>query len=439
MGKERILLIGSGGREYATALKLLKSPDLHELVVAPGSDGIEHVLGRQDPRVRRVPATKQSEWASLARQLREDGGLSFVLVGPEQPLVDGIGDQLEALGIPLFGPNKKAARLEGSKLFAKEVFTTLGIPTANPWTYFDDLKVAKAYVQSVKHQVVVKADGLAAGKGVTVCDDVTDALAAIDECMVEKKFGAAGERVVIERRLYGKEFSFIFVTDGKTVLPLPTARDYKRRDDGDKGPNTGGMGAYSPNEYVDPVLYEKIMNRIVLPLVHGLREVYKIKYRGVLYVGGMAVEENGEVNPRVLELNVRNGDPEAQVNLLRLSADLVEIGKRVRDGNLEGLGTVEESPDHNLCLVLVSEGYPGSYKTGIPIFGLENVGVGNGAYPIHAGTKFNPEANRWETDGGRVLGIVGKGETLKQAKRIAYQEAGKVIFGGKSLRNDVGR
>lgn len=454
MGKERVLLIGSGGREYATALKLLGAPDLDELIVAPGSDGIEHVLGGQDSRVKRVPLNKQTEWVSLARERKAEGsGFSFVLVGPEQPLVDSIGDQLEALGIPLFGPNERPARLEGSKLFAKEAFTTFGIPTANPWAYFDDPEAARAYVRSANHQVVVKADGLAAGKGVTVCDDVTDALKAIDKCMVEKKFGAAGERVVIERRLYGKEFSFIFITDGKTVLPLPTARDYKRRDDGDKGPNTGGMGAYSPNEYVDPVLYTKIMNRIVLPLVDGLREVYKVKYRGFLYVGGMAVEENDEVNPYVLELNVRNGDPEAQVNLPRLSTDLVEIGKRVRDGNLEGLGPIEESSGHSLCLVLTSgkisefrdgkwheqEGYPGTYATGIPIFGLENVGVSSGAYVVHAETRFNSVQNRWETNGGRVLGIVTQGKTLEDAWRRTNQEAEKIIFAGKSYRKDIGR
>lgn len=439
MGKERVLLIGSGGREYATALKLLESPDLGELVVAPGSDGMEYVLGRQDPRVRRVSAAKQSEWVSLARQLREDGGLSFVLVGPEQPLVDGIDGELEPYGVLLFGPNKEAARLEGSKFFAKQVFTHLGIPTAIPYACFDDSEQAKAYVQSLKHQVVVKADGLTAGKGVTVCADVNDASRAIDDCMIEKKFGSAGARVVIERRLHGNEFSFIFVTDGKTVLPLPTARDYKRRYDNDQGPNTGGMGAYSPNEYVDSTLHEKIMNRIVFPLIHGLRERYGIRYKGILYIGGMAVKENEEVNPYVLELNVRNGDPEAQVNLPRLSADLVEIGKRVRDGNLEGLGPVEESPDHYICLVLVSEGYPGNYATGIPIFGLENVGVGNGAYVVHAGTRFNQKEKRWETDGGRVLGIVGKGETLEEARRQVYQEAQKVIFGGKDSRSDIGR
>lgn len=440
-GKERVLLLGrAGGREFALARAFLESSNLEELCVAPGSDGIEMVLGGYDSRITRFPSGKMEDWVSFAHERKLAGaGFGFALVGPESPLIAGIADRLETVGTWVLGPDKKGAKMEGSKSHAKHVFTRLKIPTAIPWVTFDNPEEARAYVRLAKHRVVVKADGEAAGKGAFVCDDVTDALRAIDECMIERKFGAGGDRVVIERRLHGTEFSFIFLTDGKTVLPLPVARDYKRRFDGDHGPNTGGMGAYAPNEYVDPVLYEKIMNRIAFPLIHGLREVYKIDYKGFMYIGGMAVEENGEVNPYALEINVRAGDPETQVQMPLFNMDLVAVGRLAREGRLGEIGLVKQSDEHCVCLVLVSEGYPGSYVTDVPIFGLENVGVGNGAYPVHAGTRFNQKEKRWETDGGRVLGIVGKGKTLEEARRRVYPEAQKVIFGGKALRGDIGR
>lgn len=451
MGKERVLLVGSGGREYATALKLLESPALHELVVVPGNDGVEYILGRQDRRVRRVSATQQADLVSFARGKRAIGEpFSFAIVGPESPLIAGITNRLESVGTWVLGPDQKGAQMEGSKSYAKRVFTQLKIPTATPWAAFANPEQAKAHVRTLKHQVVVKADGEAAGKGVFVCDDVADALAAIDICMVERRFGVAGDKVVVEKRLCGMEFSFIFLTDGKTLLPLPVARDYKRRFDEDQGPNTGGMGAYAPNEYVTPVLYEKIMNRIALPLINGLREVYKIDYKGFMYIGGMAVEEKHEINPYVLETNVRGGDPETQVQLPFFNVDFVEVGRLARERRLEEVKFVRQPDEHCVCVVLVSgkgpkpdggwyEGYPGNYATGVPIFGLENVGVGNDAHVIHAGTRFNPTEKRWETNGGRVLGVVAKGKTLEDARRTAYQESGKIIFGGNASRRDIGR
>jgi len=434
-----VLLIGSGGREHVTAWKFLQSPHVGKLYVAPGNDGIAAVNGR-DPRLERVPVRELEDLLRLAQEKEVD--LTFV--GPEQPLSSGIVDLFQAHGLAIFGPTQAAARLESSKAYAKDLMAALGIPIPE-YRHFDDPDAARAYIRSRDYPVVVKADGLAAGKGSIVCNDTAEALAAVDTLMVERRFGAAGDRVVIERRLYGTEASFFCFTDGQVIKPMAWARDYKPVFDGDRGPNTGGMGCYSPNHEIDPGMVDKIMQRIALPLIEGLARREGVVYRGILYIGLMLVEEQGELNPYVLEINVRMGDPEAQVIYPRLETDFVEICQAGIRGELDGVD-FSWSDDHYVCVCATSgrykgrkgwyPGYPGRYGIGRPIRGLDQ--VSDAVLVFHAGTRWDPESGCFRVHGGRVLSIVAGDITLAAARERVYREMAKIHFDGIHYRRDIG-
>lgn len=436
--KVTVLVVGSGGREHVTAWKFLQSPRVEKLYVVPGNGGIT-ALSWQDPRVVQVDARKNDEVLALAKEKQVD--LTFV--GPEGPLSSGIVDRFQAEGLRIFGPTQAAARLESSKAYAKALMARLGIPIPVHRS-FDDPDAAKAYIESRGCPVVVKADGLAAGKGSLVCDDVTDAFAAVDTLMIERKFGAAGDRVVVEKRLYGTEASFFCFTDGKVIKPMAWARDYKPVYNGDHGPNTGGMGSYSPNNEIDPGMVEKIMDRIALPLVDGLAREEGVIYRGILYIGLMLVEEQGELNPYVLEINIRMGDPEAQVIYPRLETDFVDICEAGIHGELNSVDFVW-SGDCYICVCATSgryrgsngwyRGYPERYGIGQPIYGLDK--IDDDVLVFHAGTRWEPEARQFCVHGGRVLSVVAGRPTLAAAREAVYRELEKIHFKGIHYRTDI--
>ncbi len=440
MTKEKltILVVGSGGREHVTAWKFLQSPRVAKLYVAPGNAGIT-ALAWQDPRVERVDARENDELLALAKE--KQVGLTFV--GPESPLSGGIVDQFQAGGLTIFGPTQAAARLEYSKAYAKDLMARLGIPIPEHRN-FDDPAEARAYIRSRDYPVVVKADGLAAGKGSLVCDDVADAFDAVDVLMVDRKFGAAGDRVVVEKRLYGTEASFFCFTDGKVIKPMAWARDYKPVFDGDRGPNTGGMGGYSPNQEIDPCMVDRIMHRIARPLIDGLAREEGVIYKGILYIGLMLVEEGGETNPYVLEINIRMGDPEAQVIYPRLKTDFVDICEAVVHGDLDQIDLIW-SDDSYVCVCATSgryrgskgwyQGYPDRYGIGKPIHGLAD--MDDGVLVFHAGTRWDPGVGQFRVHGGRVLSVVAGEPTLAAARDRVYQELQKIRFDGIHYRTDI--
>lgn len=436
--KVTVLVVGSGGREHVTAWKFLQSPRVAKLYVAPGNAGIT-AMAWQDPRVEQVAARENDEVLALARERAVD----ITFVGPESPLSSGIVDQFRAEGLAIFGPTRAAARLEYSKAYAKDLMAKLKVPIPEH-RIFDDPDAARAYIERQDDPVVVKADGLAAGKGSLVCDDVTDAFDAVDTLMVERKFGAAGDRIVIEQRLYGTEASFFCFTDGNVIKPLAWARDYKRVFNGDRGPNTGGMGGYSPNAEIDPGMVDKIMNRIARPLIDGLAREEGVVYKGILYIGLMLVEEGGELNPSVLEINIRMGDPEAQVIYPRLQTDFADICDAVIRGELDQLDFVW-SNDAYVCVCATSgryrgskgwyQGYPDRYGIGKPISGLDK--IDDDVLVFHAGTRWDPKAGKFRVHGGRVLSVVAGQPTLAAARDRVYQELQKVSFTGIHYRTDI--
>lgn len=436
--KVTVLLVGSGGREHVTAWKFLQSPCLGKLYVAPGNGGIT-ALAWQDPRVEQVDIHEDNELLAFAKEKKVD--LTFV--GPESPLSRGIVDLFQAEGLQIFGPTQAAARLEWSKAYTKDLMARLGIPIPE-YRNFNSPEAAKTYIQSRNYPVVVKADGLAAGKGSLVCNEVTEALAAVDTLMVERKFGAAGDRIVVERRLYGTEASFFCFTDGKVIKPMAWARDYKPAYDGDRGPNTGGMGAYSPNQEIDSGMIDKIMHRIAQPLIEGLAREEGIVYKGILYIGLMLVNEGGEINPYVLEVNVRMGDPEAQVIYPRLETDFVEICKAGIHGKLDSINFVW-SDNYSVCVCAVSgpckgktgwyKGYPHRYRIGGPILGLDQ--ISDDVLVFHAGTHWDPQNSHFRVNGGRVLGVVALQPSLSAARDRVYQELKKIDFEGIAYRTDI--
>ena len=428
----KVLVIGSGGRDHAIAWKFAQSKRVKQLFVAHGNAGISQVATC-------VNARTIEEMADFAA--REKIDLTFV--GPEKPLSAGIVDLFERRGLPIIGPNQQASRLESSKCDTKIMLKELGIPVPE-FAVFDDPDKARNYVRQVPYPVVVKADGLAAGKGSLVCDQVQDAEQAIHAIMEERIFGDSGARVDIEKRLYGRELSFFCFTDGYSIIPMVAAQDYKRAQDKDQGKNTGGMGAYSPHPWLDEFLVEKIMTRVAEPLIHGVREKYGIVYRGILYAGLMLVGEGSEITPYVLEINIRLGDPEAQVILPRLETDLVDVCEAILTGQL-GKMELRWDPDYRLCLIAVSgptkgkkgwyKGYPDRYKIEVPIQGLDQ--IDSRCLTFHSGTGRN-EKSQWITTGGRVLGIVSIGQTLAEAKELAYGEMKKIHFEGIYYRGDIG-
>jgi len=421
----KVLVVGSGGREHAICWKIAQSKKVDELYCAPGNGGIARIATLVD-----IGSDDIEGLLKFAKS--KDIGLT--VVGPEAPLVKGIVDVFEKGGLRIFGPGRRASMLEGSKIFAKEMMKKWNIPTAD-FKVFDDYKKARDYVEEKELPLVIKADGLAAGKGVSVCCTRDEALKALEEAMVNKKFGAAGERVVVEDCLEGEEASIIVISDGKNVVPLATSQDHKRALDGDKGQNTGGMGAYSPAPVVTPELEHKIMDEIIMPMIKGMAGE-GLPYKGVLYAGIMVTSDG----PKTLEFNVRFGDPETQAVFPRLKSDLVDLIERSIDGGLKG-SVPSWDKGSCVCVVMASGGYPGKYEKGKEVKGLDKAEKIKDAVVFHAGTKSMSEAGRGKimTSGGRVLGVTGLGETVKLAIEKAYEGVSAIRFDKMHYRRDIGK
>jgi phosphoribosylamine--glycine ligase len=399
--------------------KLAQSPKVKEIYVAPGNAGTAQIAHNLN-----IGSTDIASLAKIAREKR----IELAVIGPEAPLADGIVDYFQGIDIPIFGSTKKATEIESSKVFAKELMQKYGIPCAQS-TSFSTYAEAKEYIQRQTPPIVVKADGLAAGKGVTVADSIPQALDALATFMESRAFGAAGEKVVIEQCLSGKEMSAFAFTDATTVIPMVAACDYKRIYDGDQGPNTGGMGSYSPPHFITPTLAKTVKESIMEPAVKAM-EKEKKPYKGVLY-GGLMITTDG---PKVLEFNARFGDPEAQVTLPLLKTDLVDIFLAVINGNLYQID-VEWSEDACVGVVMASAGYPGSYQTGLPISGLDN--LDGDILVFHAGTKIGSEPGQVLTNGGRVLTVVASGRTLTEAREKVYNNISQIRFEGCHYRKDI--
>ncbi len=416
----RVLLVGGGGREHALAWKLAQSPRLGALYAAPGNPGIARVAECVPVRADDVTAV-----ADLAEQERID----LTVVGPEAPLALGLVDLLLARGRPAFGPSRAAAALESSKVFAKGLFARHGIPTAR-FAVFDRPDAARGFVRDLRGRAVVKADGLAAGKGAVVCTDVAEADRAIGDMMERRIFGEAGAQVVVEEYLEGEEVSVFALADGHTVCPLASAQDHKAAFDGDRGPNTGGMGAYSPAPVLDPALAEEVTRTVLEPTIRAMAAEGRV-YRGVLFAGLMLTA----AGVRLLEYNVRFGDPECQVLMLRLAEDLLPLCQAVAEG--QGLPTsVAWRPEAAVCVVLASGGYPGEYATGVPIEGLDRAEARSGVTVFHAGTVWRE--GRLLTAGGRVLGVTALDADIPTAVQAAYAAVGEIRFDGMRYRRDIG-
>ena len=417
----KVLVVGGGGREHALAWKLAQSPRVAKVYVAPGNAGTA-----LDPALANVPFDGVPALVEFAR--RE--AIRLTVVGPEGPLADGIVDAFRAAGLAIFGPTRAAAQLESSKQFAKAFMQRHGIPTA-AWGSFDEAGEAHRWIDARAGPVVVKADGLAAGKGVVVADAPADAHAAVDAMLSGSAVGRAGARVVVEDRLDGEEASFIVMADGVHVLPLASSQDHKRLGDADAGPNTGGMGAYSPAPVVTPTVHARIMREIIDPAVAGMA-AEGIPYTGFLYAGVM-IDAAG--NPRVLEFNCRLGDPETQPIVVRLASDLVTLLEHAIAGTLD---TVEAEWDRRaaLTVVLAAAGYPGAPRKGDVVTGLAAAGAHPGVVVFHAGTAQDGELVR--TSGGRVLGVTALGDSIRQAQRSAYAALASIRFEGMQYRSDIG-
>ena len=418
----KLLLVGGGAREHALAWKLSGEQVVRELVCGPGNAGIAGLA-------RCVPLDVADPEAILAVAVREQ--VDFTVVGPELPLANGVADVFAAAGRPLFGPCKAAARLESSKVYAKRFMARHGIPTAR-FRVCDTADAALAAVagEAFGFPVVVKADGLAAGKGVTVAPDRETAEAAVRAAMVDGRFGAAGSSVVIEECLAGEEASFFVLCDGRRGLALPSAQDHKRAFDGDRGPNTGGMGAFAPSPLVSRALADRVMAEVVQPTLDGLR-ADGAEYRGVLYVGLMLTRDG----PQVIEFNVRFGDPEAQVVLPMIETDLAPILFAAATGDL-GTAAWRTAGDPHVGVVMASGGYPGKYETGHEIDGLAAAEAVPGVVVFHAGSRL--QDGRIVTSGGRVLTVVGRGGTFGEARERAYRAAACISFPDKHVRTDIG-
>lgn len=417
----KVLVIGGGGREHTLVWKIRQSPRVSEVWAIPGNAGIAQVA--------RCMSMDIGDFESLARFV-EGNKVDLTIVGPETPLVGGIVDYFTQRGLRVFGPNKNAARLEGSKIFAKNLLAKYNIPTAD-FQVFEDYQSAIDYLARVGVPIVVKADGLAAGKGSIVASTQEEARSALDLMMKKKAFGQAGERVIMEDCLYGQEASIICFTDGNTILPMPSSQDHKPVFDGDNGPNTGGMGAYAPAPLITEELSQEIMATIVSPTVRALAEE-GIEYKGILYVGIMVTAQG----PKVLEFNVRFGDPENQVTMPLLRSDLIEIIDAVIDRRLDSVN-IEWDKKSCVCVVLASGGYPGQYEKGMSISGLDGLGEMDGVFAFHAGTNLKDE--KIVTSGGRVLGVTALGNGLAQARDQAYQAVNRIRFDGMHYRRDIGQ
>jgi len=417
-----ILIIGSGGREHALAWKTARSERVRRVFVAPGNAGTA-----AEPGVENVAIDCMDVDALL--DFARDRAVDLTIVGPEAPLVAGIRDRFDEAGLRCFGPSARAAQLEGSKAFAKTVMLRAGVPTAAHAT-FSDPAAARAYLEQTGVPVVIKADGLAAGKGVVICQDHATALRTLDEMLGQRRFGRAGARVVMERFLTGEEVSFICLANEDQVLPLATSQDHKARYDGDRGPNTGGMGACSPAPRVDAALQQRILDQVIHPVLQEMQRM-GAPFCGFLYAGLMIAPDG---TPKVLEFNVRGGDPETQPILMRLQSDLVDLCLATLDGNLE-IRSAQWSAEPCLGVVLAADGYPGDYQKGLPIrLAEENESA---VKVFHAGTRIHN--GQLQSTGGRVLCVCALGEDFAQAQQRAYAHCARIHFDGMVYRRDIGQ
>jgi phosphoribosylamine--glycine ligase len=416
----KVLLVGSGGREHALAWTLAKSPRLTTLYAAPGNPGIaDHA------QCVNIAADNVESLLEFARKEKID----LTVVGPEAPLVKGLVDAFLQAGLRVFGPTAEAAELEGSKVFCKNLLRKYGIPTA-AYRVFTDARAALDYVKTAPHPLVVKADGLAAGKGVVVCAREPESTAAIESIMVQKVYGSAGDRLIVEECLVGPEASILALTDGKTILVLETAQDHKRLQDRDRGPNTGGMGAFSPTPVVSGEDQARIEREVLVPVVHAMNHERR-RFKGVLYAG-MMLTTGG---PKVLEFNVRFGDPETQAILPRLRSDLLDLMDRVVEGTLEE-ATIAWDPRPAICVVVAAKGYPGKVESGQPIRGLEEAAKVPDTVVFHAGTAR--KGGEIVAAGGRVLGVSSLGKDLVEARDRAYAAVKAIRLDGSQHRTDIG-
>ncbi len=415
----KVLVIGGGGREHSLIWKIAQSPEVSKIFCAPGNPGISELAECID-----ITADQTNLLCEFAA--KEDIGLT--VVGPEAPLVDGIVDVFSKHNLKVFGPDQKAAILEDSKVFSKLLLRKHGIPTAD-FKCFDDHSQARHYVLSRGAPIVVKADGLSKGKGVFVCKTNDEALQAIDSIMKDRVFGNAGDQVVIEECLIGEEVSLLAFTDGRTIVPMESSQDHKTVYDGDEGPNTGGMGAYSPVPIMTSELYRGVEKNILVPTVHAMNKEGR-PYKGVIYIGLMITF----AGPMVLEFNVRFGDPEAQVILTRMKSDIVPIMLATISGGLDNVD-LEWFPQASVCVVMAAGGYPGQYDNGKEIKGVDSLKNQEGISVFHAGTKS--ENGKIVTNGGRVLNVAACGEDIKEAQKKVYEAVSKISFDGAHYRRDI--
>lgn len=418
----KILVIGSGGREHALCWKIAQSPLVAKIYAAPGNGGTHLEKKTENIDIQATDIKKLLDFA-LAEKI------DLTVVGPEDPLANGIVDIFEENGLRVFGPCKAAAQLEASKAFAKDIMIKAGIPTA-AYGEFTDYDSAKAYVDKHGAPIVIKADGLAAGKGVTVAQSVDEAVNALKEIFMDNVFGEAGSKVVIEEFLLGEEASYLAFTDGKTVLPMVTSQDHKAVYDGDKGPNTGGMGAYSPAPVVSPELFDRVTKKIAYPLIKTMAKD-GIVFKGIIYAGLMI--HNGE--PKVLEFNARFGDPETQPVLSRLASDIVPVFLACTDQTLDKV-EIKWSNNPTVCVVMASGGYPKSYKKGYEITGIADADKIDGVKVFHAGTA--DKDGKTVNTGGRVLGVTAIGNTLEETIKKAYEAVAKISWQDVHFRKDIG-
>jgi len=416
----KILVIGSGGREHALVWKLRQSKKISKMFCAPGNGGIA--------RLAKCVSIAADDVKRLA-EFATSNKINLTVVGPEQPLAMGIVDEFRKRKLRVFGPDKKAAQLESSKVFAKEFMQKYHIPTA-AFKVFANLTEALAFCKGIEFPVVIKVDGLAAGKGVTIAHNYDEANAALGRIFEDKAFGDAGLKVIIESCLSGQEVSLMVVTDGKAFIPLLPCQDHKQALEGDKGPNTGGMGAFCPAEFVTENTMNQVRQFILEPTIAGLQSE-SIQYRGILYFGLMLAD----AGPKVLEFNSRFGDPETQALLPLMKSDLLEIMRATIDGRLDKFGQLEWRRGSAACVIMASKGYPGTYQKGVRISGLQNIRQ-EGSYVFHSGTRR--DNNQWVTDGGRVLGIMGMDGDLPSALARAYRVIKMIKFDGAHYRRDIG-
>ncbi len=416
------MVVGSGGREHALTWKLFESPNVDKIYIAPGNGGTEGLGTNVD-----IDVTEIVNLADFAASVKVD----LVVVGPELPLALGLVDEMLNYGVPAFGPMKNASMIESSKVFAKEFMSRNGIPTAR-FEIVNSMEELSHAIRKFDFPVVLKADGLAAGKGTFIVESRKDALAIGEKLLEQHVLGKAGDMIVVEEYLAGVEVSFQVITDGRTVIPLATSQDFKRAFDGDEGPNTGGMGAFSPVFFLSPDVYRTILNDIVRPTIQAL-DAEGRRYIGCLYTGIMLTKDG----PYVLEYNCRFGDPETQVVLPRMNADFYELCEAAIKGELNRV-KCEWYKDACVCVVLASKGYPGSYEKGFPITGINEALQNEGLMVFHAGTKLL-EDGTLVTNGGRVLNVVALGDNLREARQKAYDAVDKIQFENKFFRNDIGK